>query len=84
MAKDTYTTINSIARRVYRSLKTPTDSNRRTDPILAIHFKSRGDSIIVRCNKVPEVSVKGKDQTAGEVKFFAYSDFSELISSRMT
>lgn len=77
MAKDTYTTIDSIARRVYRSLKTPTDSNRRTDPILAYHFKSRGDSIIVRCNKVPEVSVKGKGQTAGEVKFFAYSDFAD-------
>jgi hypothetical protein len=32
---------------------------------------------MLRCNKVPELSIKGKDQTAGEVKFFAYSDFSE-------
>jgi hypothetical protein len=31
----------------------------------------------MRCNKEPEISVKGKDQTAGEVKFFAYSDFSD-------
>jgi hypothetical protein len=31
----------------------------------------------MRCNKVPEVSIKGKDQTAGEVKFFAYSDFAD-------
>jgi hypothetical protein len=32
---------------------------------------------MLRCNKVPELSIKGKDQTAGEVKFFAYSDFSD-------
>ena len=31
----------------------------------------------MRCNKVPEISIKGKDQTAGEVKFFAYSDFAD-------
>jgi len=77
MAKDAYTTNEAIARRVYRALKTPTDSDRRTDPILAFHFKGKGDSIIMRCNKQPEISVKGKEQTAGEVKFFAYSDFRE-------
>jgi hypothetical protein len=32
----------------------------------------------MRCNKNPEISIKGKGQTAGEVKFFAYSDFSEF------
>jgi len=77
MAKDVYSTNEVIARRVYRALKTPTDNNRRTDPILAFHFKGKEDSIIVRCNKEPEISVKGKGQTAGEVKFFAYSDFAE-------
>jgi hypothetical protein len=77
MARDAYTSNSAIARRVYRALKTPTDNNRRTDPILAFHFKGRGDSVIMRCNKEPEISVKGKDQTAGEVKFFAYSDFSD-------
>jgi len=66
-----------IARRVYRALKTPSDDNPRTDPILAFHFEGRGDYIMMRCNKVPEVSIKGKDQTAGEVKFFAYSDFAD-------
>jgi hypothetical protein len=81
MAKDAYTTNEVIARRVYRALKTPTDSDRRTDPILAFHFKGKGDSIIVRCNKQPEISVKGKEQTAGEVKFFAYSDFREHDAS---
>ncbi len=77
MAKDAYTTNEAIARRVYRALKTPTDNDRRTDPILAFHFKGKGDSVIMRCNKQPEISVKGKEQTAGEVKFFAYSDFRE-------
>lgn len=67
-----------IARRVYRALKTPSDDNPRTDPILAFHFAGRDDYIMVRCNKVPEVSIKGKDQTAGEVKFFAYSDFKDF------
>ncbi len=66
-----------IARRVYRALKTPSDDNPRTDPILAFHFKGKGDYIMLRCNKNPEVSIKGKDQTAGEVKFFAYSDFAD-------
>ena len=70
-------TNTEIARRVYRALKTPSDNNPRTDPILAFHFKGKGDYIMLRCNKNPEVSIKGKDQTAGEVKFFAYSDFSE-------
>jgi hypothetical protein len=67
-----------IARRVYRALKTPSDDNPRTDPILAFHFRDRSDYIMMRCNKNPEVSIKGKDQTAGEVKFFAYSDFKEF------
>jgi len=66
-----------IARRVYRALKTPSDDNPRTDPILAFYFEGRGDCIMMRCNKTPEVSIKGKGQTAGEVKFFAYSDFAD-------
>jgi hypothetical protein len=81
MAKDAYTSNDALARRVYRALKTPTDGNRRTDPILAFHFKGKGDSVIMRCNKQPEISVKGKDQTAGEVKFFAYSDFADYDES---
>ena len=72
-----YSTNEQISRKVYRSLKTPSDDNRKSDPILAFHFKGRQDFILVRCNKVPEVSIKGKDQTAGEVKFFAYSDFAD-------
>jgi hypothetical protein len=74
---DSFRTNADIARRVYRALKTPSDDNPRTDPILAFHFRGRDDYIMMRCNKVPEVSIKGKGQTAGEVKFFAYSDFSE-------
>jgi hypothetical protein len=66
-----------IARRVYRALKTPSDDNPRTDPILAFHFEGKDDCIMMRCNKTPEISIKGKDQTAGEVKFFAYSDFKQ-------
>lgn len=73
-----YSTNEEIARRVYRALKTPSDNNRRTDPILAFQFKGREDHIIMRCNKQPEISIKGRDQTAGEVKFFAYSDFSDF------
>ncbi len=72
-----YRTNEEIARKVYRALKTPTDDNPRTDPILAFHFKGKDDYIMMRCNKVPEISIKGKGQTAGEVKFFAYSDFKE-------
>ena len=72
-----YETNLDIARRVYRALKTPTDNSPRTDPILAFHFRGKDDYIMMRCNKNPEISIKGKDQTAGEVKFFAYSDFSE-------
>ena len=68
---------SDIARRVYRALKTPSDDNPRTDPILAFHFKGKSDYIMLRCNKNPEISIKGKDQTAGEVKFFAYSDFAD-------
>lgn len=73
-----YKTNVDIARRVYRALKTPSDDNPRTDPILAFHFRGREDYIMMRCNKTPEMSIKGKDQTAGEVKFFAYSDFKEF------
>ena len=73
-----YTTNEEIARRVYRALKTPSDQNRRTDPILAFQFDGREDHVIMRCNKRPEISIKGKNQTAGEVKFFAYSDFAEF------
>ena len=70
-----------IARRVYRALKTPSDNNPRSDPILAFYFRGKGDYIMLRCNKNPEVSIKGKDQTAGEVKFFAYSDFADYHES---
>ena len=72
-----YRTNEDIARKVYRALKTPSDDNPRTDPILAFHFEGKKDSIMMRCNKNPEISIKGKGQTAGEVKFFAYSDFSD-------
>ncbi len=74
-AAQTYTTNEQIARRVYRALKTPSDSDRTTDPILAFHFSGREDYVLLRCNKELEISIKGKEQTAGEVKFFAYSDF---------
>lgn len=77
MKKGTYTTNDEIARRVYRALKTPSDKIRQTDPILAFHFRGKEDYILMRCNKVPEISIKGKEQTAGEVKFFAYSDFKD-------
>ncbi len=79
LARDTeaYSTNQQIARRVYRAFKTPSDSDRTTDPILAFHFKGKDDYILLRCNKDPEISIKGKDQTAGEVKFFAYSDFKD-------
>jgi hypothetical protein len=73
-----YRTNADIARRVYRALKTPSDNSPRTDPILAFYFKGKEDYIMIRCNKDPEISIKGKDQTAGEVKFFAYSDFAEF------
>jgi hypothetical protein len=79
LGKDTrtYSTNEQIARRVYRALKTPSDNDRTTDPILAFHFGGKDDYIILRCNKEPEISIKGKGQTAGEVKFFAYSDFKD-------
>src|SRR6185369_11622635 len=67
-----------ISRRVHRALKTPADKDRKTDPILAFHFQGRDDNVILRCNKAPEVSIKGKDQDPGEVKFFAYSEFSDF------
>lgn len=72
-----YRSNDDVARRVYRALKTPTDNSPRTDPIVAFHFRGKDDYIMLRCNKTPELSIKGKEQTAGEVKFFAYSDFSE-------
>jgi hypothetical protein len=72
-----YRTNEEIARRVFRALKTPSDDNARTDPILAFHFKGKDDYIMMRCNKTPEISIKGRNQTAGEVKFFAYSDFKD-------
>jgi hypothetical protein len=74
---ESYSTNEQIARRVYRSLKTPSDNDRTTDPILAFHFEGKGDYILMRCNKQPEISIKGKGQTAGEVKFFAYSDYKD-------
>lgn len=78
-----YRTNAEIARRVYRALKTPSDDNPRSDPILAFHFKDKGDYIMMRCNKVPEVSIKGKNQIAGEVKFFAYSDFKDYTEDEI-
>jgi hypothetical protein len=72
-----YTTNEQVARRVFRSLKTASDSNRKSDPILAFHFKGKEDYILMRCAKDPEITIKGKDQPAGEVKFFAYSDFAD-------
>jgi hypothetical protein len=79
----TYTTNEQIARRVYRSLKTPSDNDRTTDPILAFHFEGKNDYVLLRCNKDLEVSIKGKEQTAGEVKFFAYSDFRDHTESNV-
>jgi hypothetical protein len=73
-----YRTNAEIARKVYRALKTPSDDNPRTDPILAFHFRGKDDYLMMRCNKNPEISIKGKEQTAGEVKFFAYSDFKDF------
>lgn len=78
-----FRTNEDIARKVYRALKTPSDDNPRTDPIVAFHFKGRSDYIMMRCNKLPEISIKGRDQTAGEVKFFAYSDFASFRESEV-
>ena len=78
-----YRTNADIARRVYRALKTPSDANPRTDPILAFYFESKDDYIMMRCNKLPEISIKGKAQTAGEVKFFAYSDFADYTEDEI-
>ena len=55
-----YTTNHEISRRVYRALKTPSDNNPRTDPILAFHFDGKDDYIMMRCNKAAEMSIKGK------------------------
>jgi len=73
----THRTNEQIDRKVYRALKTPSDNDHTTDPILGFHFSGRDDYIMMRCNKQPEISIKGKGQTAGEVKFFAYSDFKD-------
>jgi len=73
-----FRTNTDISRRVYRALKTPSDRDRRSDPILACHFKGKTDWIMLRCNKSPEVSVKGEALNPGEVKFFAYSEFAEF------
>ena len=43
-----YTTNEQIARRVYRSLKTASDNERKSDPILAFHFKGKDDFILMR------------------------------------
>ena len=56
-----YRTNEDIARRVYLALKTPSDDNPRTDPILAFHFEGKDDYIMMRCNKLPEISIKACD-----------------------
>ncbi|MFQ5701208.1 MAG: hypothetical protein ACE5HU_05135 [Acidobacteriota bacterium] len=76
-----YTTNEAIARKTYRSLKTASDDDRKSDPILAFHFKGKDDFILMRCNKEADITIKGKDQPAGEVKFFAYSDFADYDAS---
>lgn len=78
-----YRTNEEIARRVYRALKTPSDDNPRTDPILAFRFRGRSDSIMMRCNRLPEISIKGRDQEPGEVKFFAYSEFKDFAEDEV-
>ena len=70
-----FRTNDEIARRVYRALKTPSDDNRLTDPVLAFRFEGMDDQILVRCSKRAQVTIKGKDQEPGRVKFFEYSDF---------
>ena len=59
----------TVSGRARSSFSRTSDDNPRTDPILAFHFKGRGDYIMMRCNKTPELSIKGKDQTAA--KFIA-------------
>ena len=76
-------TNDQIARRVYRALKTPSDDNRLTDPILAFRFEGTDDQILMRCYKKAEISVKGKDQEPGRVKFYDYSDFREHPQDRV-
>ena len=70
-----FRTNDQIARRVYRALKTPSDDNRLTDPVLAFRFTGMDDQILMRCHKTAQVTIKGKDQEPGRVKFFEYSDF---------
>jgi hypothetical protein len=68
---------DAIARRVFRALKTPSDDGRLTDPVLAFRFKGMDDQILMRCHKKAQVTIKGKEQEPGRVKFFEYSDFSD-------
>lgn len=70
-----FRTNDEIARRVFRALKTPSDDNRLTDPVLAFRFEGMDDQILMRCSKKAQVTIKGKDQEPGRVKFFEYSDF---------
>jgi len=72
-----FRTNDEIARRVFRALKTPSDDNRLTDPVLAFRFEGMDDQILMRCSKTAQVTIKGKDQEPGRVKFFEYSDFRE-------
>jgi len=72
-----YSSNEQVARKVFRSFKTASDNDRKSDPILAFHFRGKNDFILMRCNKEAEITIKGKDQPAGEVKFFAYSEFSD-------
>ena len=66
---------DQIARRVYRALKTPSDDNRLTDPLVVFRFEGIEDQILMRCYKTAEISVKGPDQEPGRVTFFDFSEF---------
>jgi len=79
----TFTTHDQIARRVYRALKTPSDDDRLTDPLLAFRFRGFEDQILMRCYKTAEVSIKGRLQSPGAVKFFDYSEFRDQDPSRV-
>jgi hypothetical protein len=72
-----FATHDQIARRVYRALKTPSDDNRLTDPVMVFRFDGLEDQILMRCYKTAEISIKGQDQQPGRVKFFDYSEFRE-------
>jgi hypothetical protein len=70
-----YRSNDEISRRVFRALKTPSDDDRLTDPMLAFRFEGMSDQILMRCHKTAQISIKGKEQEPGRVKFFEYSDF---------